>query len=82
MALYSVGFSVNAAGGEFNESFITEELKLLANFGFDVVVLRMLSPEHGNESIHLFQCEGRAEFLGALENIEQPAAAFDAPCLQ
>lgn len=81
MASYSVGFSVNAAVDEFDDAFIAQELKLLADFCFDVVIVGMLSLQICYKRVHLFQCEGGAEFFGALENIEQPAAAFDALCL-
>ena len=34
----SVGFAVDAGGDEFDEPFIAQELELLADFSFDVVV--------------------------------------------
>ena len=76
-----VGLSVNAAVDEFDDAFITEVLKLLADFCFYVVVLRVLCFQQAYERVHLLQGEGGAEFFGALEYIEQPSAAFDAFCL-
>ena len=77
-----VGFAVDAGGDEFDETFIAEELKLLADFCFDVVIVGVPGFQMRYKGVHLFQCEGVAELFGALENIEQPAAAFDAFCLQ
>lgn len=37
----SLDFSVVAGGGELDKTFIAEKLKLLANFGVDVVVAGM-----------------------------------------
>ena len=77
-----VGFAVDAGGDEFDEPFIAQELELLTDFCFDVVIVGVSGFQMRYKGVHLFQCEGCAEFLGALENIEQPAAAFDALCLQ
>ena len=78
----SVGFAIDAGDEEFDESFIAEQLELLADFGFDVVVAGMPGFQLLNEGVHLLQGEGGGEFFGALEDIEQPAPAFDAPGLQ
>lgn len=78
----SVGFAVDAGGKEFDESFTAEHLELLSDFGFDIVVVGMAGFQLVNKGVHLLQCEGGAELFGALEDIEQPAAAFDAPGLQ
>lgn len=77
-----VDFTVDAMVDEFDKAFVSQELKLLADFCFDVVVPGVPGFQMRYKGVHLFQCEGCAEFLGALEDIEQPAAAFDAPCLQ
>ena len=76
-----VGFAVDAGGDEFDEPFIAQELELLADFGFDVVVAGMPGFQLLNEGVHLLQGEGGGELFGALEDIEQPAAAFETPGL-
>lgn len=78
----SVGFAIDAGDEEFDESFIAEQLELLADFGFDVVVAGMPGFQLLNEGVHLLQGEGGGEFFGALEDIEQPAPAFGTPGLQ
>lgn len=78
----SAGFAVDAGGEEFDEAFIAEYLELLADFGFDVVVAGMTGFQRVREGVHLLQGEGGAEIFGALEDIEEPASAFDAPGLQ
>ncbi len=77
-----VGFSVDAGGDEFDESFIAQELELLADFGFDVVVAGVAGFQRLNEGVHLIQGEGGGELFGALKDIKQPAPPFDAPGLQ
>lgn len=77
----SVGFAIDAGGEEFDESFIAEQLELLADFGFDVVVAGMPGFQLLNEGVHLLQGEGGGELFGALEDIEQPAASFETPGL-
>lgn len=67
---------------EFDDAFIADELELLADFCFDIVIAGVPGFQLLNEGVHLLQCESRAKLFGALENIEQPAAAFDAFCLQ
>ena len=76
-----VDFTVDAMVDEFDKAFVAQELKLLTNFGLYIMVSRMSCLQQRYEGVHLFQGEGCAEFFGALENIEQPAAAFDALCL-
>lgn len=56
----SVGFAVDAGGDEFDETFIAQELELLADFGFDVVVAGMSGFQLGNKGVHLLQGEGGA----------------------
>lgn len=56
----SVGFTVDAGGKEFDESFIAEHLELLADFGFDVVVAGMAGFQLVNKGVHLLQGEGGA----------------------
>lgn len=56
----SVGFAVDAGGMEFDESFIAEQLELLADFGFDIVVVGMAGFQLVNKGVHLLQCEGGA----------------------
>lgn len=77
----SVGFAIDAGGDEFDEPFIAQELELLADFGFDVVVAGMPGFQLLNEGVHLLQGEGGGELFGALEDIEQPAATFETPGL-
>ena len=54
----SVGFAVDAGGDEFDETFIAQELELLADFGFDVVVAGMTGFQLVNKGVHLIQGEG------------------------
>lgn len=56
----SVGFAVDAGGKEFDESFIAEQLELLTDFCFDVVVVGMAGFQLLNKGVHLLQCEGGA----------------------
>lgn len=78
----SVSLAVDTGGDEFDEPFIAEQLELLADFGFDVVVAGVTGFQEVNEGVHLLQGEGGGEFFGALKDIEQPAPALDAPGLQ
>ena len=56
----SVSFAVDTGGEEFDEPFIAEQLELLADFGFDVVVAGMAGFQLVNKGVHLLQCEGGA----------------------
>lgn len=55
-----VGFAVDAGGDEFDETFIAQELELLADFGFDVVVAGVTGFQLVNKGVHLLQGEGGA----------------------
>ena len=55
---------------------------MLADFGFDVVVAGVAGFQLVNKGVHLLQGEGGGELFGALKDIKEPAAAFDAPGLQ
>lgn len=77
----SVGFAIDTGDEEFDESFIAEQLELLADFVFDVVVAGMPGFQLLNEGVHLLQGEGGGELFGALEDIGQPAATFETPGL-
>jgi len=70
--------AVVAARNELDVPAIAEILKLLADFGSDVLIARIETAQMALERVDFVESEvSLAERLNALHHIEQPAARFE-----